>query len=49
MKKNYLTPEAEMFIVAVEGNLLATGTSLSGSSGENMGGTTTYDDDWIDV
>ena len=49
MKNQYSVPQVEVDLVAIEQNLLATGVSLSGSSGENLGGKTNYGDDWEDV
>ncbi len=47
MKKKYLVPEVEVTRVTIERSFLATQViSLSGSSGENINGSTDYDDDW---
>ena len=48
-KQHYVSPEMEQIQLAFHENMIILASqviSLSGSSGENISGSTNYDDDW---
>lgn len=48
MKDSYSTPQIEVYGVSLCSPLLTSITTLSGSSGENIGNKNKYDYDWED-